>query len=529
MYSGKGVNDLRKYLAELLAHVHAVEADNDTDYDEDDDQRFANGMSAAEMYVEQQRERDRARGRGRRERERGRFRYMEDHIGAIAPLPTRQATFEARGIVRPATIESNDIVIAPEEVFEEEARTPLSRFSSSLLASLPLGNNVTLRRGAGAANGPMQQPEAGPSTGVFVEETKASSLATTPSPTEQHTSMRVANGAIPSEDARPSPPRNFADTPIVESSASTPAVEYPQRFHTAFFHYPTYGTGFLHDNARRGGENGRPNDASSSPGPSTSAATGPLRTFTPPEPLASSMNGRPHLYTPDFVLSTLDNRRPPMSRSISDTGYAADGSSTPGVNDLPFNGHWQDPDLEMGQSSDSVPLQYPYRYYQRPPDDAPTTWPPQSLLEAHGQRERRRQKELSRSKRRQHGAESPIPYLSSSPTTKELQESVHSAFANGSGTGHGASLTTTEEPSAGLGSSRLSPGVVTPAEASVASGVATAADSSRGRSVRRSWKSTFTAAENYASALFFGRGGATGSGNVSSASSSSGREGGRAS
>lgn len=79
----------------------------------------------------------------------------------------------------------------------------------------------------------------------------------------------------------------------------------------------------------------------------------------------------------------------------------------------------------------------------------------------------------------------PIPYLSSSPTTRELQESVHSAFA-GSGTG--------SRPDSG-----------------VYEGDEQVQYDARGRSVKRSLRNTLSAAEQYASAFFFGGRGASSS------------------
>jgi F-box and leucine-rich repeat protein GRR1 len=131
----------------------------------------------------------------------------------------------------------------------------------------------------------------------------------------------------------------------------------------------------------------------------------------------------------------------------------------------------------------------------------------------------RNRNERERYSELQHDPSSPIPYLSSSPRTRELQESVHSAFSRSSSTSGPMMSSGHAHRDSGPALPVPNSSLAHPSHPHPHTQVHTPADE-RGRSMRRSLKNTLNAAEHYASSFFFGRSGSAPSGSGSSTAGS---------
>lgn len=114
-----------------------------------------------------------------------------------------------------------------------------------------------------------------------------------------------------------------------------------------------------------------------------------------------------------------------------------------------------------------------------------------------------------------------IPFLSSSPTTRELQESVHNALSgmsSSAGPSHSHGYSALPVPNASLFNSNQVAGSSSHSSLPIQPHphyTHPHTPDERGRSMRRSIKNTLNAAEHYASTLFFGRSGSAPSSSTS--------------
>ncbi|KAL5487546.1 GRR1 [Sanghuangporus weigelae] len=455
VYSGKGVENLRLYLAELMAHVQAEvnTGDNDSDYyDEEEEEEFPSSS-------DQERPED-------------------DHAMASSSDPARTPRIPYAREHYVSRIPSNGIGITTDEVFESH-----DYGRSSLVPS-----TVTTVRGRPARTiiGRTQTTDAG---ALIVEDVNPSSVATTPSPTH-----------LPSGHAAsvPSGSRThvFGQDLVVEAPTPSPRITpYASRqnaYSVQAFH--------RHNSIASDGASNRSARSSATNRTSASNGAGFFRNYnaagqSSPDVVLTSSRG--DVYTPDLVYAEIGHGRgrgepgPSTVRNQQQTQWvpSVNGESSRMKHEyLSLNGSdtvLQRERTAMGRDRQSNVLVDTSDSLQRGAASRDFG----SLSVTHTVPSHHREYH--------HDPSSPIPYLSSSPTTRELQESVHSALAGSSGT------------SAGAGASQA--GIIQ--EDSLAD------INNRGRSVRRSLKNTLSVAEHYASALFF-RNGNNGAGSSSSASSS---------
>ncbi|KAH8118777.1 RNI-like protein [Phellopilus nigrolimitatus] len=299
---------------------------------------------------------------------------------------------------------------------------------------------------------------------VVVEDTNPSSVATTPSPTVQ-----------PSPTSTPGSNRlhGFGQSLIVEPPSPSPQTTYNSR--PVSFPSPTYVRSS--SNASDAASN-RSAHSSGTNNTNTSASNGAgfFRSYIAGGRSASdaASTARGGVYTPDLVYAEIGH------------GRGGEGVAGPGPNTM-LRAAWRS---ESSSSSPQDEIMHPKsEFLSLNGSDTALhggvsggrrhTVLVDTSNTSHLPAVERESDSSAPFIHDEHDPSSPIPYLSSSPTTKELQESVHTALAGSSS----------------------SSGIIS--EDALAD--------NRGRSVRRSLKNTLNAAEQYASALFFGRNGSTSS------------------
>lgn len=429
VYSGRGVESLRAYLANLMSHVHAQtdSGDPDTDYDAEAEEEFPSFG-----------DHDQGLGFSVDLEQTPRIPYLTDygiHTG------------------------DEEQVIAREELFEE-----------GINGALPVPSTITTVRGRAGrmiidrgGTPDSQRP-------LIVEDTNPSSVATTPSPTVHPSPSRTL-----SDPGTPDARRRFGQNPIIEAPSPSPQITpYASRHHV----HPRVFRSQSHvsDEASNHSAHSSRSNGTSAGG---SNGAGFYRSYavngrSAPEVAAAGHTGS---YTPDLVYAEIGHGRGssgagPGPTTIQQANERFRRTSLSEYSDIVYEPAYDEgqPELNGAHTNDVRTQPTPLvtagiRYRSAPSQSSEMTARPD-----------------------QHDLASPIPYLSSSPTTRQLQESVLNAL-----TGAGS-------VSAAAAADLASPGIIQ--EDSVAETM------TRGRSVRRSIKSLTNAAEHYANALF-GRAGYT--------------------
>lgn len=476
VFSGKGVNELRLYLAELMAHVQAEEdtGDNETDYDDE---------ALQTTYVD-----------------------------------------------RP------------------ESRVPPFVLRTSMPHTGPQREpNINTEIGA-----PLPVTISGPSSALLPlpihEDTNPSSIATTPSPTVR---PRSNDGSVNSSQGHGSSGHRFGEMPFVEQPPPSPPVSpQPERVYVYGRSTGSVGVGPLSNTHNQGASvnaNGRSNSQTSDTASDRSAGTndslpsngaGFFSNYPGAQVAAGSATsvdgagvglharhgqivGGAH--TPDLVFAELGH-----GRGTGAAAAAFGSGSGSGLGACKLESSVSNETVRPRHATGSMPMfgaTYGAGEASSSNSNAGAAQD-QNTLWNRNERERRHSA--------QHNPSSPIPYLS--PTTRELQTSVHSAMSGSSATStyshpsHGGALPV---PNASL----LGPTHPQPPSQNNTSGPGTppfshphihanthtysqyshvAVIDERGRSMRRSFKNTLNAAEHYASTFFFGRSGSAPSGSSSS-------------
>ncbi|KAI5117872.1 hypothetical protein M0805_006574 [Coniferiporia weirii] len=423
VYSGKGVDNLRTYLAELMAHVQAQSdtGDNDTDYDAEEEEEFP-GPS--------------------------------DQGGRIIGVDSVETPRVAYATVHDWRMPSEGTVIAHEEFFEDsvQGRTIL------------LPSTITTVRGR-AARTIVQRAEVPEPAHAVVEDANPSSVSTTPSPTIQPSPSHTLTSPGSSDRTR-----GFGQDPIVEPSSPSPQLTPYASRHDAFY-TPTFIRSSSHVSdaaSNRSAHSSGTNNTNTST--SNGATFFHLNRQSSSDPTPAVRRG---IYTPDLVFAELGHGNGtsvagPGPNTLQRATWCSGSSSSSPRGEIArpksdyLGTNYSDPALHASSAREppAILTDTPNSSYCRGSSHEIDSAEP---LTHHNH----------------HDPLSPIPYLSSSSTDRELQESVHSALS-----GSNSSLGIIPEDSA--------------------------ADS-RGRSVRRSLKNTLNVAEHYASALFFGRAGSSSS------------------
>ncbi|OCB91198.1 RNI-like protein [Sanghuangporus baumii] len=466
VYSGKGVENLRLYLAELMAHVQAEAntGDNDSDYYEEEEEEEFPSSSDQE-------------------------RTNDDHAMASSSDPARTPRIPyTREHYDSSRVTPHGIGITTDEVFESHDYGRTSLVPSTVMTVRGHPARTIIDR--------TQTTDAGP---LIVEDVNPSSVATTPSPTH-----------LPSGHAASAPSGSrthvFGQDLIVEAPTPSPRIT-PYASRQNAYSVPAF---HRHNSSASDGASNRSARSSGTNRTSASNGAGFFRNYNAAGQSSSDAvltSSRGDVYTPDLVYAEIGHGRG-GSGSIDYFNGAGFGGE-PGPSTVRNQQQSQWVPFVNGESSrmkseylslngsDTV-LQMERTAAGRDRQSSVLVDTSNSLHRGAASRDFG---SLSLARpvptQHHHDPSSPIPYLSSSPTTRELQESVHSALAGSSGT------------SAGAGTSQA--GIIQ--EDSLAD------INNRGRSVRRSLKNTLSVAEHYASALFF-RNGNNGAGSSSSASSS---------
>ena len=364
---------------------------------------------------------------------------------------------------------SGATLIAPQEVFNMEEQQEVATHS---------------RTTEGEIEERVEQPEIRESP-LVIEDTNPSSMATTPSPTSQPYSEAGPSSSRPHV-------RGFGTDLIVEAPTPSPQITpYASR-------QPTYSTPNLpvFDRANSDISDETSNKSSGTNKSATSNGAGFFRHYNSGVISDDSPNGA---YTPDLIFAELGHGRG-RSETTQAESFVIDG---PGPSTI-RQPYWR----HEGQSSRSnSDFTSKLEFLSLNGSDtalsssSSTSRNPQSRLSLAINQARPVRRDLQH-----HDPNSPIPYLSSSPTTRELQESVHYALAHSSGTSK--ANTSNTAVASGSHSSLTAP------DPSVQGST-----NSRGRATKRNFKSLHNAVEHFPSSFFFGR--ANGSGNNNSASSSS--------
>ena len=393
----------------------------------------------------------------------------DDDSGDVTPYTYTRHHQNRHG----AQIGHHEMVMTPRSNYV--GATDIWRTSSSATVvaaeEVFMSPNVTVRGRAGRVNELLTEAS------LPSEDTHPSSMATTPSPPLQP----VAQPG-PSNGRRRS--RGFGQDLIIESPSPAPPTQFDSQVPRTNFISP------LQD-ARSSSKASDAGSAHSSATNNTNASNGAsfYRTYYN----RAGQGGEGGTYTPDLVFAEIGHGRgregreatagPGPSTMMQSTWRSESDTSSPNDEIVLENGDSavrSDTDLSLGgvidgkrihdwerarhQSSSDVN----YPLYRRGPTMSHETLP-------------------WINRRDEHDASSPIPYLSVSPTTRELHESVQAALS-----GARPGPTTTLSSTQGLASS----------EDMMIDG--------RGRNVKRSFRNTLNAAEQYASALFFGRNGSSG-------------------
>lgn len=470
MYSGKGIDNLRLYLAELMANVQADFTDEtETDYDEEGDEEFRSSSEAEEQPDDAPTLPE----------------SLQTPRGVQAPQQswTRQLTqgpFEEGSSTR---FEEND---GRDTTIRSEGEN--GRFSVESIRPVP--STVTTVRGRaaraiverGRERGREGMAEVRP---LIVEDTNPSSLATTPSPTVHPTPNGTPSNTITGR------PRGFGQDLIVEPPTPSPQITpFASRVEPSDTEadgsspVPTYVR--TSSNASDGMSNRSSGTNTSAP----SNGAGFFRRFDvgtnnvrapASDGDAASARG---VHTPDLVFAEIGHGRGRDSVIPQHVTYTRSSSfpeaTTPSTrfrSDLASN------------SSDSF----------LPSTSASTS------LAVRNARARENVIVVERSQdEEEHDPSSPIPYLSPSPT-RELHESVHNALAGSISSmhpfpshadprphihGHSHSRPSISSNATGLASTASSPSV---------SALIQEDTDTRGRSStsRRSLKSTFSSVADH--------------------------------
>ncbi|THH07183.1 hypothetical protein EW145_g3563 [Phellinidium pouzarii] len=427
VYSGKGVDNLRVFLAGLMADVQAEAdtGDNDTEYFAEEEEEDFQSWSDRERGV---------------------------HVVGIGMLETPRVAYAAGRELR---IPSEGTIIAHEELFED----------SGFGRTAPI---TTIRsRVARTVAERTESPEPGP---LLVEDINPSSVSTTPSPTVQPSSSHALS--IPGTSNRL---RGFGQDLIVEPSTPSPQLTPYASRQGAFS-----GLTFVRASSHASDEASNRSAHSSGTNNTNTSALNGAAFFRSYETSGSSSDAastaRGGTYTPDLVYAEIGHGKGGTnfaeagpSRMQETVRHSQSSSSSPyGEASRPVSDY-------LNLNGSGVALQRPLSDEEGRHSVVMDTSDTSSSRAPS--RESNPMARLTH--RDHHDPLSPIPYLSSSPTTRELQESVHSAL-----TGSNSSSGIIQED---------------------------AMSDSRGRSVRRSLKNTLNVAEHYASALFFGRAGSSSS------------------
>lgn len=415
VYSGKGVNDLRMYLAEIMEQVQpdATVGDNDTDYDgEDDDAQGASSSHANE------------RGAGRT----GPADSTE--TPRIGHLSERSEYWRTT---------TGGTVVAREEIFEIDSTGAF------------VARNRRVHTMGGGDDRVM---------GTFVEGTNQSSSATTPSPPAQQNPPQPSGSSVSRNGHARS--RTFGQEVIIEPPSPSPQL--------SSYHYGSVS----HIRSRSRASDGASNRSAQSSGTNNTNGSGTngvtfYRSYTGRVEAAAGQTSNGGMQTPDLIYAEIGH------------GRGRNSVAGPGPNTMLWRSESSSssPHEEvLRRKSAHIAMNEPDSIFQNLNDrrhsfDHEGMRPDASSSMAVFRRTPSLERLSWSSQREHHDPSSPIPYLSSSPTTRELQESVHSALTN-----------------SGPSSTVVTEDMLT---------------DSRGRSMRRSLKSTFNAAEHYASALFFNR------------------------
>ncbi|EJD01637.1 RNI-like protein [Fomitiporia mediterranea MF3/22] len=445
VYSGKGVDNLRLYLAELMAHVQSeAVGENDSDYDAEAEDEFPSSSD-------------------------------QETVG-VNTVETPRMPYARDQDWRPVSA-GVAVAIATEEVFD------ISDFGRTSLVP----STVTTVRGRPGRT-IVDRTENSDSAALIVEETNPSSVATTPSPTVQQPS-----------DSTPSGPSNtrsrvFGEDLVVEAPTPSPRITpYASRQNACSV--PTFSR--ANSNASDGASN-RSARSSVTNKTSNSNGAGFFRNYISGGHSSSdaALTSRVGSYTPDLIYAEIGHGRgnsdvsgpgPSTMQNHQQAGWNSESSRSSANGDF-FALRIKNELDRLNESDD---------FYRR--EDSLPRYRPSVLADTSNTPHRGGSSRDSASlvrpipnhnHREHHDPSSPIPYLSSSPTTRELQESVHSALSGSNAPSSSASST---------------------AAAGMIQEDAAVHTDSRGRStsVRRSLKNTLSAAEHYASALFFRNAGPT--------------------
>lgn len=469
VYSGKGIDNLRTYLADLMANVQADFTDEtETDYDEEGEEEFRSSSEADEQPDD-------------------------------APAPETLQT--PRGVVvapqswsswithrqRQNPFEEGSSTVNEEGSGPETARRSEDdngRYSAESIRPVP-STVVTIRGRAGRAiteRGRGSTPEVRPP--LVEENTNPSSLATTPSPT-----------VLPTPDGTPSNtiterPRGFGTDLIVEAPTPSPQITPFASQRTARDNASSPMPTYERANSIASDELSNRSVQSSGTNTSLSNGAGFFRSYNSNAIVASnghsgpaSDSGSAHggTYTPDLIFAEIGHGRgrdtapgpSAIQHSLSymrSSSFPEAGSTATRSKSDYIASNGSDPFLPSTSTSTSLAARN-----ARSRDD--------TILAPRGQ-----------GPVEEHAPSSPIPYLSHSPT-RELQESVHNALTGSRGShpfpSHARNQTHAQ--------SRTSTN-----PASSTSALIQDETDTRGRLARRSLKSTFSSvAEHYANALFF--------------------------
>lgn len=420
-----------------MASVQATdEGDNDTDYDagEDDD----SGEMTPYTYTRHTQNRHGAQ--------------IGHHETVMTP---RAAILGSVDILRAPS--ANGTIIATDEVFE---------LPPTVTSRARLGNRT---------NGIASEAR------LPVEDTHPSSMSTTPSPPLQPTPQPGSSNGRPRT-------RGFGQDLIIEPPSPAPPPQL------ATYHpRPTMFSSPMHQDMRSSSKASDAGSAHSSGTNNTNASNGAsyFRTYQNRAGQAGEA-GSGGMYTPDLVFAEIGHGRGREGREI----VAGPGPSTM------MQAAWRS-ESDTSSPNDEQP----------PTTNGDLTARFESDLSLRGPVQEKRVNDADRGRQQvlpdtfhplyrhgltsshetlpwatrldQHDPSSPIPYISASPTTRELHESVQAALSG-------------SRP----GSSSASSSAQLSSEETMLDG--------RGRSVKRSFRNTLSAAEQYASALFFGRNGSSG-------------------
>lgn len=339
-------------------------------------------------------------------------------------------------------------IFAREEIFEDGSNIALPVPSTIMTVRGRAGRMIVNRGGT---------PDSRP---PIVEDINLSSVATTPSPTIRQSPSRTLSDHGTSEIRS-----RFGQSPIVEAPSPSPQItpHASRHYLTSRTIRPSSHTSdeVSDHSAHSSRSNGVPAEGSNGAGFYRSYATNGR---SAPDVISVARTGS---YTPDLVYAEIGHGR--GSSGGAGPGPATIQHANERFRRASLSDHYDAVYVSNSESSPTVNTNQMEELRRQP---AP--------LVTAGLRMRSAPSQSSEMTARpdQHDVTSPIPYLSSSPTTRQLQESVHSA------------LTGYDAVSAGAAADMA------------ASGVEDDPTTSRGRAVRRNFKSFSDAAEHYASVLF---------------------------